>query len=177
MSKSACLILLCIYSLYCLQEEAKLEGKPFASDKELSKTLENAFDGDISTKFTSSLKDGWVGLELSSPAKITKIGFAHSSTEPKDYLLGVFQGANDKTFFDAFPLYMITEELEPEELNLFPISCSQTFKYVRYVGPEGKNSTVSEFEVYGLESSEEEDKKEKFYQPTHLPLLIINSEN
>jgi hypothetical protein len=72
---------------------------------------------------------------------------------------------------------MITEELEPEELNLFPISCSQTFKYVRYVGPEGKNSTVSEFEVYGLESSEEEDKKEKFYQPTNLPLLIINSEN
>ena len=111
MSKTFCLILLCIISLNCLQKESKLKGKPFTSDEELTDTLENAFDGDISTEFTLPIKDGWVGLELSSPTKITKIGFAHSSTEPKDYLLGVFQGANDKTFFDAFPLYMITEEL------------------------------------------------------------------
>ena len=175
MSKTVCLILLiCLHSLYCLQEESKLEGKPFSSVNELSETLLNAFDGDMTTEFTSSLKDGWVGLELSSPAIISKIGFAHLSTEPKDYLLGVFEGANDKTFFDAFPLYMITEELEPEKLNLIPISCSQKFKYVRYVGPEGKNSTVSEFEIYGdTESAEEE--KEKFYQPTNIPLLIINS--
>ena len=178
MSKTVCLVLfLCIYSLYCLKEESKLEGKPFSSDNELSETLSNAFDGDISTEFTSSLKDGWVGLELSSPAKITKIGFAHSSSEPKDYLFGIFQGANDKTFFDAFPLYMITEELEPKKLNLISISCSQTFKYIRYVGPEGKNSTVSEFEIYGNLDSSEEEEKEKYYQPTNIPLLIINSGN
>ena len=57
MSKSACLILLCIFSSYCLKEESKLKGKPFFSDGELSETLENAFDGDISTEFASSSKD------------------------------------------------------------------------------------------------------------------------
>ena len=168
------LLILCIYSIYT--EDTKLEGVPFSSD-ESSESLKNAFDGDLSTEFISPSKEGWVGLELSSPAKISKIGFAHLSKEPKDYLLGVFQGANDKTFFDAFPLYMIKEEIEPEKLNFFEISCSQAFKYVRYVGPEGKNSTVSEFEVYGNTDVNEEDEEENFYQPTNIPLLIINSEN
>jgi hypothetical protein len=72
---------------------------------------------------------------------------------------------------------MIKEEIEPEKLNFFEISCSQAFKYVRYVGPEGKNSTVSEFEVYGNTDVNEEDEEENFYQPTNIPLLIINSEN
>ena len=103
--------------------------------------------------------------------------FAPSSKEPKDYLLGVFQGANDETFFDAFPLYMITEELEPDEINTIKIDCSEKFKYVRYVGPEGKNSTVSEFEVYGISEGVEETEEKKFYQPTNIPLLIINSED
>ena len=169
------LLILCIYSIY--SEDIKLEGEPISS-KESTQNLKNAFDGDLSTEFTSPEKEGWVGLELSSPAKITKIGFAHLREEPKDYLLGIFQGANDRTFFDAFPLYMIKEEIEPKKLNFFEISCSQTFKYVRYVGPEGKNSPISEFEIYGNTDVNEDDvKEEKFYQPTNIPLFIINSEN
>jgi hypothetical protein len=104
MPKLAFLLLFFIYSLNCQQIETKLEGKPFY---ELSQTSVGLFNVDITTKFVLSSKDSWVGLELSSPAKISKIGFTHLSSEPKDYLLGVFQGANDKTFFDAFPLYMI----------------------------------------------------------------------
>ena len=144
------IFILCIYSLSC--QETKLEGKSFSSGLESS-----------------------LGLELSSPTKITKIVFSHSSSEPKDYLLGVFQGANDKTFFDAFPLYMIKEELKPNELNSIEISCNQKFQYIRYVGPDVTSPPISEFEVYGdLEFSEGSDN---YYQPTHLPLLIINSEN
>ena len=108
---------------------------------------------------------------------ITKIGFAPSSKEPKDYLLCVFQGSNDETFFDAFPLYMITQELEADEINAIKIDCTEKFKYVRYVGPEGKSSTVSEFEVYGISEGIEETEVKNFYQPTYIPLLIINSEN
>ena len=170
------LLILCIYSLYCQQTETKFEGKPFSSD-ESSKSLSNAFDDDLSTKFISSLKNGWVGLELTAPAKITKIGFAHSSSEPKDYLLGVFQGSNDRTFFDAFPLYLIKDKIEPNKINFFQITCPQKFKFIRYVGPEGKNSTISEFEIYGTLESDGKSEKEKYYQPTNIPLLIINSEN
>ena len=170
------LVLFCIYSFSYGQSETKLQGKPLSSDDN-SNSLTNAFDGDVSTEFVSSLKDGWVGLELSKPAKITKIGFAHKSSDKNDYLFGVFQGANDKTFFDAFPLYMITEESESNKVNYISISSTQTFKYLRYVGPEKKNSTISEFEIYGVEAEEDNSEKENLYQPTNIPLVIINSEN
>ena len=123
----------------------------------------------------SSGIESFQGLELSSPTKITKIGFSLLTSEPKDYLLGVIQGSNDKTFFDAFPLYMIKEELEPNKLHLIQISCKQKFKYIRYVKPEEKSASISELQVYGdLELIEEESD---YYQPTNLPLLLVNTEN
>ena len=174
MPKLTLLLLFLIYSLNCQQIETKLEGKPFY---ELSQTSVNLFDVDVTTKFILSSKDSWVGLELSSPAKISKIGFTHLSSDPKDYLLGIFQGANDKTFFDAFPLYMIKEEIEPDKNNFFKISCSKAFKYLRYVGPKSKNESVSTFEIYGTYESNKELFEEDMFQPTNLPLLVINSEN
>ena len=177
MPKLTFLILFLIHSLNCLQIETKLEGKPFY---ELSQTSANLIDEKITTKFILSPKDSWVGLELSSPAKIAKIGFTHTSSEPKDYLLGIFQGANDKTFFDAFPLYMIKEEIEPDKTIFFEISCPKSFKYLRYVGPKNKNESISFFEIYGaLDSNGEllKELKEDMFQPTNLPLLVINSEN
>ena len=145
------LLLYCLCSLYC--EEIKLETRPFSSQIE-----------------------SFQGLELSSPTKITKIGFSLLTSEPKDYLLGVIEGSNDKTFFDAFPLYMIKEELEPEKLHLIKISCNKKFKYIRYVKPEEESASISEFQVYGdLESIEGES--DNYYQPTNLPLLVINTEN
>ena len=174
MSKLAFLLLFLIYSLNCQQIETKLEGKTFY---ELSQTSVDLFNVDVTTKFVLSSKDSWVGLELSSPAKISKIGFTHLSSEPKDYLLGVFQGANDKTFFDAFPLYMIKEKIDPDKTNFFKISCSKTFKYLRYVGHKSKNECVSTFEIYGTYESNEELLKEDMFQPTNLPLLVINSVN
>ena len=157
MSKVYFIILLfCIYSINC--QENKLEGTQFSSQQTTEK---------------------WIGLELSSPARITKIGFTHTSTNDKDYLLGVFQGANDKTFFDAFPLYLIKEQLQPNQQNLIEISCTQSFKYVRYVSPEVKNvgPGITQFELYGNLQASSETGQEKYFQPTNLPLLIINSEN
>ena len=151
MKKLFLLLLCCIYSLYC--EEIKLEGRPLSSGIE-----------------------SFQGLELLSPTKITKIGFSLLTSEPKDYLLGVIQGSNDKTFFDAFPLYMIKEELEPKKLHLIHISCNKKFQYIRYVKPDEKKSPISDFQVYGdFESIEGES--DNYYQPTNLPLLVINTEN
>ena len=177
MSKLTFLLLFLIYSLNCQQIETKLDGKPFYELSQTSINSLNLFDEETTTKFFLSPKDSWVGLELSSPAKIAKIGFTHASSEPKDYLLGVFQGANDKTFFDAFPLYMIKEEIEPDETTFFKISCSKSFKYLRYVAPKNKNESISFFELYGTYDTNKELLKEDMFQPTNLPLLVINSEN
>ena len=167
-------LLFCIYSINCQQLGNKLEGKPFY---QFSQTSSNLFEEDVSTKFILSSKDRWTGVELSSPAKLTKIGFTHLSSETKDYFLGIFEGANDKNFYDAFPLYMIKEEIEPDKINFFQISCPQTFKYFRYVSPKSKNSSISIFEIYGTYESNKDSSKEDTFQPTNLPLFVINSEN
>ena len=70
---------------------------------------------------------------------------------------------------------MIKEEIEPNKVNYFDISCPKFFKYLRYVGPQIKNSDVSVFEIYGIYESNQKSLKEDMLQPTNLPLLIINS--
>ena len=73
---------------------------------------------------------------------------------------------------------MITEEGKENEMNYINIDISRGFKYLRYVGPNGKNCTISQLEFYGYEAKEEdENTEEKLYQPTGLPLIVINTEN
>ena len=45
------------------------------------------------------------------------------------------------------------------------------------MGPDEKYSFISEFEAYGDLQFNEESDEDNYYQPTNLPLLIINSEN
>ena len=135
-----------LYSFNC-QSAATLNGTPISSDS-------------------------WVGREFSSPVKISQIGWAQNS-QSKDNLLGVFEGSNDRTFYDSIPLYMITGN----EQNFLEVPCTKAFKYIRYVGPNGKRPTISQLEVYGEESKEDSAEPEKIYQPTNLPLIVVNTEN
>ena len=172
-------ILFFIISLYysTCQFENKLDGRPISSEQD-SEMILNPFDGDLSTEFISSNENGWIGIELSSPSKITKIGFFHNTQDVNLYLLGIFEGANDITFFDSVPLYMITQEEDNNKINYIKISCNKSFKYIRYIGPKYSNSFISEFELYGNESKEEDIlEPENIYQPSNIPLLIINTEN
>ena len=79
-----------------------------------------------------------------SPAKITKIGVTYTSTNAKDYLIGVFQGANSKSFFDESPLYLIQEKLQPNQKYLNEIFCTQT---LRHFAPEVKNACPSHYTI------------------------------
>ena len=165
---------LCIYTFKC-QADSKLTGTPISSDSN-SQNAQNAFDGNLQTEFKSSSQNGWVGLELSSPMKITQIGWAQKGSNTKDYMLGVFEGSNDRSFFDAIPIYMITSQGQSNQINLAKISCTQGFKYIRYVGPKGKSSVIAQIELYG-EASSNQGEPENIYQPTNLPLIIVNTEN
>ena len=164
----------CIYSFKC-QTYSKLTGTPISSESD-TQNAQNAFDGNLQTEFRSTSQNGWVGLELSYPAKISQIGWAQKGTDSKDYILGIFEGANDSSFFDAIPLHMITSQGQSNQINLIQISCTQTFKYIRYIGPSGKYSVIAQIEVYGEASSDQGDPQ-NIYQPTNLPLIVINTEN
>ena len=153
-----------------------IKGTPISSDSS-SKSLSNAFDGDISTEFKSSKEsNGWIGLELDNTYRITKIGWSQKESDKENYLLGIFEGGNDPSFFDAIPLTMIVEEGKYGEINYINIDVTRSFKYVRYVGPNGKYSIISQLEFYGYEKIENEVEEEKLYQPTGIPLIVIQTE-
>ena len=177
MKKISLFILVTVLSINTIncQSSTKLTGTPISSTSDTA-NAKNAFDGNLETEFKATSKNGWVGLEFSSPVKISQIGWAQKGTNVKSYLLGIFEGSNDKNFFDAIPIYMITSEGKSSQINLVEISCTQTFKYIRYIGPEGQNSVISQIEIYG-ESSAEVSEPQNLFQPTNLPLIVINTEN
>ena len=170
--------LLYIFSSKDIEIEKKLDGIPISSDSN-SEKIHFAFDGDLSTNFQSSEEYGWIGKELKYPSKITKIGYYHNAPDENMYLLGTFQGANDINFYDAVTLFMIKEVEKKNEINYIDISCDQIFKYIRYIGPTYSESMISEFEIYGIEYQNMGPipNPQNIYQPTNIPLLIINTEN
>ena len=161
----------------------KLSGKPISSD---SLSLINAFDGDLSTNFKSDKpSNGWIGLQLDSQYKITKIGIAFPKESKKeDYLLGILEGSNDPTFIDAEPLYMITEEINNNKIKYIDIKSTQRYEYIRYIGPNNKYCIISELEIYGdgkidtnLNSMIVSNEEDYYYQATNLPLVVIHTED
>ena len=178
------LILLDIMVVFLAERDKELvseliKGTPISSDAS-SKLISNAFDGDFNTEFKSSKEsNGWIGLEFDTSYRITKIGWAHKENDIENYLLGIFEGGNDPSFFDAVPLTMIIEEGKEGDINYISIDVTRTFKYARYIGPNSKNCIISQLEFYGYkltEDVEEQEQKEKLYQPTGIPLIVIQTE-
>ena len=86
-------------------------------------------------------------------------------------MFGLFEGANDPSFLDAVPLYMFKDQLSD---NYIEAKSTSSFKYVRYASPLKKNVSISDIEIYGYESQSADD--EIMYQPTNIPLIVVNTE-
>jgi len=152
-------------------DEILLKGTMISSE-ENSNLIKYAFDGNIKTQFMTNDENGWVGQKFLEKKIITKIQWGQMEDDHNNYLLGVFEGANSKTFEDAIPLYMIKTIGKIREINTVKINFKKRFQYVRYVGPQGKHCKISILNIYGYEGSESDSK---YYQPTNLPLFIIHS--
>lgn len=119
--------------------------------------------------YTNKLK--WVAFSLPSPYVITKISF--TNTEGQNQIFGIFEGANEPTFMDAIPLYMFKDE---STIDSVEIQTKSSYKYIRYVSPMKKNVTLTNIEIHGYEASPNDQNEEKIYQPTNIPLIVINTE-
>ena len=117
--------------------------------------------------YSNSIK--WVGFELPSPHIITKISWSGISSS--DLMFGLFEGANEPTFLDAVPLYMFKEQ---SNTNYIEIESTVSFKYIRYVSPLKKEVAISNIEIYGYQNPSNDNGK--MYQPTNIPLIIVNTE-
>ena len=161
---------------------------PCHSDEKLSGTLigttastpatspEMAFDGDLSTSFSSrDASYTWLGLDLGERHIITRVGIAsrnNSSTDADKVWLGVFEGADSPDFSDAMPLHIVAEKPKPGVMTYADVSCSRGFRYVRYVGPSSAKCTVAELEFYGEKGNGDDNT---LYRPTNLPLVSIHT--
>ena len=154
------------------QETDNILKGTMISSEENSNLIKYAFDGNIKTQFMTNDENGWVGLKLREKNIITKIEWGQKEDDHNNYLLGVFEVSNSKTFEDAIPLHMIKNIGKIGEINSVKINFKKRFQYFRYVGPQGKYCKISVLNIYGYEGSE---SNSQYYQPTNLPLFVIHS--
>ena len=116
-------------------------------------------------------------IELEDDFVISQIRWTKSKDYDLNYLLGIFEGANDPSFKDAVPLAMIKGEIKV--VNYIDINTTNTYKYVRYIPPNKNNTDISPIKIYGDKKMKSEDIPEnpKVYQATNLPLIYIYTEN
>ena len=140
-------------------------------------TAAEAFDGDLDTYFASYERSKtWVGLDLGEKHVITRVGWSprNDGQGPRRTLLALFEGANDSTFMDGVPLYLIDEEGTIGEMSYADVNVSRGFRYVRYIGPADARCNVAEVAFYG-HAGEGDDTH--FYQVTNLPTVSIHIED
>jgi hypothetical protein len=130
------------------QGSNKLTGTPIG----VGPAIAAATDGNLTTCYENG--SGWVGLDLGSPRVITEVRYAPRSdnTDTTAKLCGgEFQGSADADFAHPTTFYKVVATKGGAGV---PVLIPQTiyvpapFRYVRYIGPNGK-CTIAEMEFYG----------------------------
>ena len=115
-------------------------------------------------------------IEIEPNFIITKIIWEKTVDDNFNYLLGIFEGSNDETFLDSIPISIIKEPIK--KINYLDINISKKYKYIRYIPPNKNNSSIIPIKIYGFQLSIklENFNDDIYYQPTNLPLVIIQTE-
>lgn len=185
---TSCIIALAMPFLLIAQTATKLSGTIIGSQPYYNyltngpsmtvNTLKCAFDGNYNTFYASyKSSNTWVGLDLYTPHRITKVGWAARKDDsgPRNTRLAIFEGANREDFLDAIPLYMTTEDGTSGKMQYANISSEKAFRYVRYIGPNESHCNISSLEFYGIEADgSAEVENTSYYKPTNLPLISIH---
>ena len=186
MKKTILILLTTCFGLTLFANDPLLTGTPIGSpavdyNTGHVSTTENqpsdAFDGDKNTFYASFERSyTWVGLDLGKQYVITRAGWSprNDGVGPERVVLGMIEGANRSDFLDAVPLYIIDKQGVIGEMHYADIEVSKGFRYVRYVGPHDTRCNIAELEFYGHEGEGDESK---FYLPSGIPVVIMNTVN
>ena len=171
MKISLSFILNLFFFLNCLLTVKSIKFSSNLSENKLS----DEASYEINSKFFNNI------IELDSNYIITKISWIKRENYKFNYLLGVFEGANDLNFSDAIPIGIIKEK-ENENLDLINylnIKTNNTYKYIRYIPPNKNNSDISPIKVFGykIQEAQKHFREKKYFQATNLPLISICTEN
>jgi hypothetical protein len=86
-----------------------------------------------------------------APKVITQVQYCPRGGFAGRMLNGVFQGANNSNFTGVVTLFTITNTPPEGTLSSQPITNTNAFRYVRYLGPNSGHCNVAEVEFYGYE--------------------------
>ena len=154
-----------------LADDVALPGTPLNN-------CEKAFDDDANTYYAASTPNyAWAGIDLGERHVITRVGWMPRDNVSSRMLLGVFEGANSPDFMDALPLAIIrsvNEVGKPGEMSYSDVTCSQGFRYVRYVGPSSSFCHVAELKFYGHKGMGD---LSNLYRITNIPTVSIHTAN
>ena len=178
MKKTILTLLTTCFWLTLFANDQLLTGTPIGSPAN-DNPAKNAFDKDLNTYYASNSDKRsyvWVGLDLGKQHVITRAGWLprNDGVGPERVVLGMIEGANRSDFLDAVPLYIIDKKGVIGEMHYADIAVSKGFRYVRYVGPHDKRCNIAELEFYGHEGEGDESK---FYLPSGIPVVIMNTVN
>ena len=115
-------------------------------------------------------------FEIKSDSVITQISWTKKDSYKYNYLLGIFEGANDSSFSDAVPIAIIKELGSLNEVNYIDINVPTVYKYIRYTAPNKNNSDISPIKLFGVSKSEINANEKKDFQVTNLPLVSIRTD-
>ena len=116
-------------------------------------------------------------IEFDDDYIITQIIWTKKEDYKYNYLLGIFEGSNDPSFSDAFPIAIIKEQEKLNEVNYVDVNVPTFYKYIRYIPPNKNNTDISPIKIYGKLQSELNLGEKNDFQVTNLPLISIRTEN
>jgi autotransporter-associated beta strand protein len=124
-------------------------------------TIANVYDGAVGSYYDAADVSGdWAGLDLGVSNIITQIAYCPRAYFASRMVGGQFQGANVADFSSGVvtlftvniaPLDTETNG-EPGTLTTQAISNTNSFRYVRYIGPVNGSCNVSEVQFFGYPS-------------------------
>jgi len=130
----------------------KLTGTGFGTSGSYDNSgndFSKVFDGSFSTFFDAPYPGNadFAGLDLGAgnTAAVTRIGYAPRAGYESRMVGGVFQGSNDNATWT--PLYTVTSAPPSGTLTeTTAISSSASFRYLRYLAPNGAYGNIAELE-------------------------------
>jgi hypothetical protein len=136
-------------------EGTKLSGTLFGTSPAWAPggEYDKAYDGDTSTFFDYvNGNGGYTGMDLGegNEKKIRTIRFYPRSPLEVRMVGGKFQGSNLSSSEGYADLYTITT-VPSTGWNMVSISDTDTYRYVRYLSPDGGYGNVCEIEFYGVD--------------------------
>ncbi|HEV7298297.1 MAG TPA: discoidin domain-containing protein [Tepidisphaeraceae bacterium] len=139
------------------QTSAKLTGTAIGTAGSYGgggNTISKVFDGNVNSYFDAPDSTGgngaWVGLDLGSAKTINQIKFAPRAGFAGRMVGGQFQVSNTADFASATTIFTVASAPTEGSLTTQSVAVSGTWRYIRYLPPNGGWGNIAELEAYGF---------------------------